>query len=95
MTKNVNIKLTNSQFLTATFITGGTDTRGYGFSAHRLSFKSSKQTQTQYYICDKRSGHDKITKMQHNDIAHLPLLSVETNANIKVEVAEMNKVILR
>jgi hypothetical protein len=98
VTENVNIKLMYPQFLTATFITGnpqlfGTN-RNIAFSAHVLSFKSSNQAETQYYICDGRSNHNKPTKIQYADIVDLPILSVETCANIKVEVAVVNKVVL-
>ncbi|KAI8879755.1 hypothetical protein K501DRAFT_302990 [Backusella circina FSU 941] len=85
--ENVHITLHSPHFQEATFSTSGI--RMPSFCKHGLSFNSPNQTETQYYICHKRQK----THAQYDDIQDLPLLSVISLIETKLDSSHLIKVV--
>ncbi|KAI8880289.1 hypothetical protein K501DRAFT_275706 [Backusella circina FSU 941] len=71
VTENINISLKSTRFQRATLSTSGTNKIKY--CTHGLSFKYLHQIEPQHYLFDG----GKKRQVQHEEIAHLPTLSVE------------------
>jgi hypothetical protein len=85
--ESATIMLHNSHFQQATFALSGA-TVGSLFQ-HGFSLKSPHQAKAQHYLCHKRRA----TLVQYNDIQDLPILSVVSLADAKLDSSHRIKVV--